>query len=89
MDARDLFKPRFEDYTREEFMGLIKAIFDVESNIDIYYDLVSHFSIVSQHPDGSDLIFYPGDPEGVTPEIVFDQVVQWRKAHSLPGFKDV
>ncbi|MCM5705817.1 bacteriocin immunity protein [Larsenimonas salina] len=87
MDARDLFKPRFEDYTREEFMGLIKAIFDVENNIDIHDELIGQFIVVSQHPDGSDLIFYPEEPPEVTPEKVFDQVEQWRKAHSLPGFK--
>jgi hypothetical protein len=49
--------------------------------------LVFHFEKVSEHPTGSDPIFYPEDEADDSPEGVTRIVKEWRAANGLPGFK--
>lgn len=78
---------RIEEMTREEFLDLLKGIFDVKKNRDIHDELIDQFEELSQHPDGSDLIFYPENPEDSTPERIVEIVEEWRARKGLPGFK--
>ena len=78
---------RIEEMTREEFLGLLKEIFDVKENRDVHDELIDQFEDLSQHPDGSDLIFYPENPEDSTPERIAEIVEEWRARKGLPGFK--
>lgn len=78
---------RLEDYTEQEFLSLLAQIFDVKSNVDIHDDLIQKFEVLTQHPDGSDLIFYPEDGYEHSPEGVLKAVKDWRKIQGLPGFK--
>lgn len=79
---------RIEDMTREEFLGLLKRIFDVTDCEEIHDELIDQFEELSQHPDGSDLIFYPENPEDSTPERIVKIVEEWRASNFLCGFKD-
>lgn len=79
---------RIENMTREEFLSLLEKIFDVKEYRDIHDELIDQFENLSQHPDGSDLIFYPEDPDGSTPERIVKVVEEWRACNGLPGFKD-
>ena len=50
--------------------------------------LLLHFEKVSEHPAGSDLIYYPEPGADNSPESVTQIVKEWRAAKSLPGFKE-
>ncbi|MFL1455560.1 bacteriocin immunity protein [Marinobacter sp. GN3S48] len=79
---------RIGDMTREEFLSLLKKIFDVTDCEEAHDELIDQFEELSQHPDGSDLIFYPEDPDASTPERIVEIVEEWRARNGLPGFKD-
>ncbi|CAI8934551.1 Colicin immunity protein / pyocin immunity protein [Pseudomonas chlororaphis] len=51
--------------------------------------LVFHFEKVSEHPAGSDLIFYPENGADDSSEGITRLVKEWRAANGLPGFKSV
>ncbi|TPW37275.1 bacteriocin immunity protein, partial [Mixta tenebrionis] len=50
--------------------------------------LVFEFERLTEHPDGSDLIFYPRDDREDSPEGVVKEVKEWRANNGKPGFKD-
>jgi len=76
-----------EDLTREEFLSLVREIFNVSKNREIHDELIDQFEDISQHPSGSDLFFYPDNPEDSTPERIVEIVEQWRAQNGLSGFK--
>ncbi|MDS1309963.1 bacteriocin immunity protein [Marinobacter xiaoshiensis] len=78
---------RIEDITRDEFLQLVKDIFNVSKNRDTHDELIDRFEELSQHPDGSDLMFYPENQEDSTPERIVEIVEQWRDRNGLPGFR--
>lgn len=41
----------------------------------------------AQHPDGTDIIFYPKEDEEDSPEGVLKRIKEWRAANGLPGFQ--
>ncbi len=47
--------------------------------------LVCLFEQVSEHPDGSDLIFYPEDGADDSASGITQTVKEWRAAKGLPG----
>ncbi len=80
-------KNQFSDYTESEFLDLLTDI--VESNgPEEYQDqLLEHFIQITEHPLGSDLIYYPENPADATPERILETVKEWRARNGLPGFK--
>ncbi|MET4026518.1 hypothetical protein ABIE59_002044 [Marinobacter sp. MBR-99] len=80
-------KNQLQNYTRNEFMALVVTISEVEGSDEHQDRLLEHFNAVSGHPAGSDLIFYPENPEDSTPERIVEIVEQWRAQSGLPGFK--
>ncbi|RPE03221.1 bacteriocin immunity protein [Candidatus Pantoea deserta] len=79
-------KQKFEDYTEAEFIQLVSEICSAEGG-EAYQDkLVANFNLVSEHPKGSDLIFYDDD-EDATPEEIVATVKAWREANGKSGFK--
>jgi hypothetical protein len=79
-------KPRFEDYTEAEFTILVQEIFSAEGGETYQDELIEHVCSLSEHPEGSDLIFYDFD-EDLTPEKVVTTMREWRKGQGLPDFK--
>ncbi|OBP12383.1 MULTISPECIES: bacteriocin immunity protein [unclassified Pseudomonas] len=82
-------KDRFSDYTEAEFIQLLRELYkedtaDTDERADA---LLLHFEKVSEHPDGSDLIYYPEPGADNSPEGVTRTVKEWRAANGLPGFK--
>jgi hypothetical protein len=47
---------------------------------------VLEFRKISEHPSGSDLIYYPEDGHN-SPEQIVEKVKAWRTANGKPGFK--
>ncbi|AIX48847.1 colicin transporter [Pantoea sp. PSNIH1] len=79
-------KPRFEDYTEAEFTALVAEIFSAEGGEKYQDELLENFTAVSEHPEGSDLIYYNFDDD-LTPEKVVAVVREWRKGQGLVDFK--
>lgn len=80
-------KPRFEDYTEEEFTQLVSEICSAEGSEAYQDELLDNFIAVTEHPGGSDLIYY-NDDDDLTPEKIVATVRSWRKMAGLPDFKD-
>jgi len=88
-----IFKERLEDYTEAEFLVFLKG-FNVFPDglkgnaLEAYLDrLLDHFLAVTEHPDGSDVIFYPKEGQEDSPEGILKEVKEWRAANHKPGFK--
>ncbi|MGK3131141.1 bacteriocin immunity protein [Pantoea sp. C8B4] len=79
-------KHRFEEYTEAEFTRLVSLIFSAEGGEGFQDELLENFIAVTEHPEGSDLIYYSDDDE-LTPEKVVTTVRLWRKQEGLPTFK--
>ncbi|MGF6590902.1 bacteriocin immunity protein [Pseudomonas sp. 2835] len=77
----------FADYTATEFELLIENIIEAAGN-ELYQDtLLEHFIAVTEHPEGSDLIFYPASGQEPTPQKIMKQILEWRVANGRPGLK--
>lgn len=86
-----LLKNSLSDYTEAEFIQLLEELAkeDEEAETDDRADLLLlHFKKISQHPAGSDLIYYPEPGADNSPKGVAQIVKEWRAAQGLPGFKD-
>ncbi|WP_394167989.1 bacteriocin immunity protein [Photobacterium piscicola] len=82
-------KTTISEYTESEFLKLITDICQVNtSNEQEHSGLVSRFCQLIEHPDGSDLIYYPENEMDGTPERIVEIVKNWRRSQGLPLFKD-
>ncbi|HDG1701771.1 bacteriocin immunity protein [Kluyvera ascorbata] len=81
-------KRSFSDYTESEFLEFVRSLFNVAdtSESDDIKNILE-FKLLTEHPDGSDLIFYPRDDREDSPEGVVQEVKEWRKANGKPGFR--
>lgn len=78
---------QFSEYTESEFVALLQRIIGHEGTEAEVDQLVFHFEEVSEHPDGSDLIFYPEEGQDCSAVGITQTVKTWRAARGLPGFK--
>lgn len=86
-------KTKISDYTEREFYELVYGIYHADPVL--YPTDRAHakgtleFERLSEHPCGSDLIYYPQEV-GIddSPKAVVEAVKKWRKDQGLPGFKD-
>ncbi len=81
-------KNTISDYTENEFVDLLQRIISHDNTQPEVDKLVFHFEEVSEHPAGSDLIFYPEDGADDSAAGITQTVKEWRAAQGLPGFKD-
>ncbi|GFM56137.1 bacteriocin immunity protein [Pseudomonas capsici] len=85
-----LLKNSFSEYTEAEFVALLEELAkeDEEAENDDRADLLLlHFEKISEHPAGSDLIYYPEPGADNSPEGITQIVKNWRFSQGLPGFK--
>ncbi|EJL6762746.1 bacteriocin immunity protein [Vibrio cholerae] len=82
-------KSSISDYTEEDFLQLVEEIFkeNVSDTDDVLDELLEQFEDITQHPDGTDLIYYPETPEDGTPESIVRIVKVWRLSQGLSCFK--
>ena len=79
---------KLEDYTESDFLLFLKRICDAEFSIEKeQVDAVLEFEALTEHPEGSDLIYYASSDQEATPEAIMDKVKAWRVANGKPGFK--
>ncbi|MBX8513836.1 bacteriocin immunity protein [Pseudomonas cichorii] len=82
-------KRKLENYTEQEFLDLINEFTnprnlpgeEFERHTDL---LLDHFIEITEHPDGSDLIYYAEVP---TNQGILETVKRWRAQNGKPGFK--
>ncbi|WLG96062.1 bacteriocin immunity protein [Pseudomonas sp. FP198] len=78
----------YEQYTRKEFLLLIERLFNKNYSSESELDALVHQIVdTSEHPDGTDIIFYPDEGVEDTPEGILDSIERWREQNSKPGFK--
>jgi hypothetical protein len=76
---------KYSDYTENEFLKLIKSLFDGGFNSEEERDSIVHEIInAAEHPDGTDILFYPKDD---SPEGILNCIKEWRAKNGKPGFK--
>jgi len=82
-------KSKLSDYTEKEFLALIQEI--DRANEDepdhVLGSLLDHFSKITEHPSGYDLLYRPTTKEDGKPEQVLKIVKAWRLANGKEGFK--
>ncbi|MEA9390694.1 bacteriocin immunity protein [Acerihabitans sp. TG2] len=87
------FKEKYEDYTEEEFLEFLREFFHNSSGLKgddyaAYNDkMILHFEKLSEHPSGSDVLFYPDGKREDSPEGIMEEVKSWRAKNGRPGFK--
>lgn len=88
-----VFKDSIEQYTETEFLEFLDSYFsEVErlsgDELDEYTrKYVKHFEKITEHPDKSDVLFYPKEGQEDSSEGVLKEVKDWRAANGKPGFK--
>lgn len=83
-------KKHISDYTEQEFVEFMREIFieneaDTDDRLDV---LLEEFRRLTEHPAGTDLIYYCNSDEDCTPERITQRVKEWRESSGLPGFKE-
>ncbi|WNJ94824.1 bacteriocin immunity protein [Vibrio ruber] len=83
-------KQTINEFSELEFTQFVEQIFkeNVAETDDVLDELLEKFESLTEHPDGSDLFYYPDDPADATPERIVEIVKQWRMSQGLPCFKD-
>ncbi|MFM2593461.1 bacteriocin immunity protein [Vibrio harveyi] len=83
-------KKSITDYTEAEFLLFVKDIFkeNASDSDDALDELLDVFEEITEHPDGTDLIYYPENPGEDTPEGIVKIVKDWRASQGLPCFKE-
>ena len=81
-------KKSISDYTEQEFLALVIRIYNAEEESEEEdVNNLLEFERLCEHPDGSDLIYYPREGREDSPEGVVQEVKKWRQANGKPGFK--
>ncbi|KAI2690757.1 bacteriocin immunity protein [Pseudomonas sp. TNT3] len=76
------------DYTQTEFLIFLTKICNAEFPTEKdHIEAVLLFRLLVEHPNGSDLIYYPETDEDGTPEVIVEKIKTWRAANNKPGFK--
>ncbi|MGY2187911.1 Colicin-E2 immunity protein [compost metagenome] len=77
------------NYTESEFLEFLTTICESKFATEKeQIDAVLLFEELTEHPDGSDLIYYADSDEDSTPEAIIIKVSAWRASNGKPGFKE-
>lgn len=82
------FKSRFEEYTESEFIALINRLVEGDYSSEREHDaIVDNIVKISEHPSGSDILYYPAEGVEDSPACVLKAIKEWRATNGKPGFK--
>ncbi|WP_081498338.1 bacteriocin immunity protein [Pseudomonas psychrophila] len=81
------------DYTEAEFLDFVSNIYNCNNELypteESHIAAVFEFKRLTEHPDGSDLIYYPREGREDSPEGIVKEVKEWRESNGKHGFKIV
>ena len=81
-------KHSISDYTEAEFLEFVKKICRAEGATEEDDNkLVREFERLTEHPDGSDLIYYPENNNDGSADAIIKEIKTWRSKNGKPGFK--
>lgn len=82
-------KSKFSDFTEKEFFEFLQSVMDPEDGLSErdHEKRIYLFNQITEHPAGSDLIYWPEEDGLDTPEYVIRTIKEWRAANGKPGFK--
>ena len=81
-------KNLLSDFTEGEFLSFVTSICnDTYDTEEAHINAVRLFRKVTEHPDGSDLFYYPKPGVDNTPAGIVKTVKEWRAANGKAGFK--
>lgn len=81
-------KNSISEYTESEFLDFVSSLCDSSLRTEEEDDeMLFEFERLAEHPDGSDLIYYPRGDREDSPEGIVKEVKEWRLASGKPGFK--
>lgn len=64
-----VLKKKFEHYTEAEFTGFLTYICSAKSSSEAEFQRwLVHFEKITEHPKGTDLIYYPAPDADASPE---------------------
>ena len=82
-------KHSLADYTCTEFKAVVDELLQASGTSAWQDRLLEHFIDMSEHPSGSDLLYYPANElEGCAMGVIA-RVIAWRKSKGLALFKDM
>ncbi|MHC6224124.1 bacteriocin immunity protein [Pseudomonas sp. X10] len=82
-------KRNLADYTCAEFESIVEELLQAAGTSAWQDRLLEHFIELVEHPNGSDLIYYPESEQQGCAKQVIAHIMAWRKTKGLPLFKDV
>ena len=78
----------YDQYTESEFLEIINRLFLGEYYSEEELDSLVHKIVdASEHPNGTDILFYPEQGVENSPVGVLNSIKEWRNANGKPGFK--
>ncbi|TDB56819.1 bacteriocin immunity protein [Photorhabdus khanii] len=81
-------KEKLEDYTEVEFLEFARKVCNADYVTEDEADVaVQSFILLSEHPDGTDIFFYPSPDQDDSPEGIVKKIKEWRAKNGKPGFK--
>ena len=81
-------KKTISDYTETEFLDFVTRVCNADYPTESEHTkAVLEFERLTEHPDGSDLIYYPDDGKDYSPEGIVKEIKEWRDRNGKPGFK--
>lgn len=81
-------KKTIADYTEAEFLAFIRKMWvDEGTTEEEDVRMVDEFRRLSEHPEGSDVLFYPPPDREDSPEGIVKEVKEWREKNGRPGLK--
>ena len=82
------FKNKFEEYTEAEYVALINRLVEGNYSSEKEHDaIVDNIVKTSEHPNGTDVLYYPEQGTDDSPTGVLATIKAWRAANGKPGFK--
>lgn len=81
-------KNLLSDFSESEFLDFVTGICkDTYKTEDEHISAVLLFEQLTEHPAGSDLIYYPESGVDNTPGGIVKTIKEWRAANGKSGFK--
>lgn len=82
-----LDKAHLIEYSEHEFLEIIKEFWDGDMTEAEENEFVQRFSEIIEHPEKSNLLFYPPGSRDDSPEGVVDELKRWYREQGIAGFK--